>query len=359
MARAEFVPGLDLAGMLYQQVKPVIEGHWPALRWGAARWGRGSEVLGYDTPRSMDHDWGPRLQVYLAGADAALAAPLRECLARELPMRCGGFPNHFERAPGEPSRLMGTPRRPLRHGVFIETLAAFTDRYLGVTPAGPQTATQWLVIPSQKLRGIVSGRVFRDDEGALTELARRLSWYPDPLWHYLLLAGLQRIDQEAPFAPRCFENGDLLGQRLVLQGLAEDLISLAFLIERVHRPYSKWVGRAFADLNIAAELGPQLIQMLEEAAPGRQLELWQQACLTVLRAFNGLDVAPAMPEAFVQFHDRPYEVPALTAIEALQQQLSGDNQVGTRAGAIWQWVRSTDVLDRTESCRALQKLWEP
>ena len=91
MAKAEFIPGLDLAGMLFRQVEPIVVSHWPELSWGATRWGRGSEVLGsevlgYDSARSMDHDWGPRLQIYIVQADVALATAIRECLALELPL---------------------------------------------------------------------------------------------------------------------------------------------------------------------------------------------------------------------------------------------------------------------------------
>ena len=68
-----FIPGLRLAGDFYAEVvRPLLEEEFPALRYAAALLGPGSEVLGFDTRRSADHDWGPRLQVFLddAGADA-------------------------------------------------------------------------------------------------------------------------------------------------------------------------------------------------------------------------------------------------------------------------------------------------
>jgi hypothetical protein len=52
---AEFVPGVELARAFYQEVvAPRLGG----VRHSAARLGPGSDVLGYDTARSTDHDWG-------------------------------------------------------------------------------------------------------------------------------------------------------------------------------------------------------------------------------------------------------------------------------------------------------------
>ena len=54
-----FISGLELSGLFYfEAVKPILNTHFPSLHHGAARIGPGSEVLGFDTEMSMDHDWG-------------------------------------------------------------------------------------------------------------------------------------------------------------------------------------------------------------------------------------------------------------------------------------------------------------
>src|ERR1700682_1567201 len=66
----EFIPGLKLSGMFYREaVRPVLDAEFPALAHSAAILGPGSEVLGFDTQRSTDHHWGPRLMLFLAEAD--------------------------------------------------------------------------------------------------------------------------------------------------------------------------------------------------------------------------------------------------------------------------------------------------
>jgi hypothetical protein len=77
----DFVPGLRLAREFYAtSVRPLLESQFPGLAYAAALLGPGSEVLGFDSQRSTDHDWGPRLQVFLGDSDAArYAAPSPPC----------------------------------------------------------------------------------------------------------------------------------------------------------------------------------------------------------------------------------------------------------------------------------------
>ena len=59
---AKFIPGLKLSGFFYQkEIKPISDREFPSLPYSAAVIGWGSEVLGFDTPTSRDHHWGPRV----------------------------------------------------------------------------------------------------------------------------------------------------------------------------------------------------------------------------------------------------------------------------------------------------------
>jgi len=84
----EFVPGLTLAELFYKEaVSPVLLKHFPRLRYSAALIGHGSEVLGFDTERSTDHHWGPRVQLFLtAGAYIRYKTEIKEVMSQELPV---------------------------------------------------------------------------------------------------------------------------------------------------------------------------------------------------------------------------------------------------------------------------------
>ena len=62
----EFLPGLTLARDFFSEiVQPLLAEKTPGVPYAAALIGPGSDVLGFDTPVSCDHDWGPRLQLFL------------------------------------------------------------------------------------------------------------------------------------------------------------------------------------------------------------------------------------------------------------------------------------------------------
>jgi hypothetical protein len=113
-------------------------------------------------------------------------------------------------------------------------------------------------MPQQRLAGVTAGKVFRDDDGALTSVREQLGWYPEPVWRYLLACQWQRISQEEAFVGRCAEVGDQLGSVLVAGRLVRDLVHLCLLLERRYAPYLKWLGSAFRQLDLADALLPSL-----------------------------------------------------------------------------------------------------
>ena len=91
-----FIQGLELSRILYEtSVKPILANHFPNLRYSAALLGRGSEVLSFDTPQSMDHDWGPRLMLFLDKAGYDRREHIDQVLRRELPPEIRGYPTRY------------------------------------------------------------------------------------------------------------------------------------------------------------------------------------------------------------------------------------------------------------------------
>lgn len=83
-----FIPGLELSRLFYwEAVRPCLDEYLPGLPHAAALIGPGSEVLGFDTPMSQDHNWFPNVLLFLREQDSALSAGIRARLARRVVRR--------------------------------------------------------------------------------------------------------------------------------------------------------------------------------------------------------------------------------------------------------------------------------
>lgn len=202
---APFMAGLVLAGDFYRQaVRPILDAALPGLPHGAALLGPGSEVLGFDTPRSTDHDWGPRLLLFLDPGDRERHGQhLHELLAQRLPTTFTGHPTHFTPA-GERVRVI-TPiaEPPVDHRVVVTDLPTWSAALLDFDPLDQVTMLDWLATPTRRFAEVTMGAVFHDGLGGLTELRRRLRWYPPDLWRHVLAGQWQRIAEEEAFVGRC------------------------------------------------------------------------------------------------------------------------------------------------------------
>lgn len=297
----EFMPGLTLNRLFYTEaVRPLLARSYPGLAYAAARIGSGSDVLGYDTAMSTDHDWGPRLILALSPADhERLAGQLRETLERELPESIRGYPVRFASSNGS---------HPAAHWVFVTTVAAEVAGTLGFDLDQPLTAADWLSFPMQRLLELTAGEVYHDGSGELTAVRKRFAYYPRDVWLYLLAAGWQRISQDDHLMPRAGIVGDELGASLIGARLIRDVMLLGFLMERRYAPYAKWLGTAFARLDCAPALTPLLQQARAAVTWRERSEALAAAGEELARRHNALAITPPLPVAATPFHERPFRV---------------------------------------------------
>jgi hypothetical protein len=336
-----FQPGLRLAAALHDEVvRPLLRATHPGLRYAAALIGPGSEVLGFDTARSTDHDWGPRLQLFLSPADRA-AVPLDELFRDRLPGSFAGFPTNFERAPNG-VELMVASTGPVRHRIVVTDPDSWYAQRLGFLPYHGISELDWLSTPSQLLLEETAGAVFRDDLGVLTAARAALAWYPDPVWRYLLAAQWQRISQEEAFVGRCAEVGDELGAALVTARLARDLGRLQLLMARRYPPYAKWLGTAVARLPGVTEPLAEAVRSVGAAREAALCRAYRQAA----EHHNELALTPPVDTSTRLFHDRPYRVLGADRFAAaLAATLAGTALDGVPLlGAVDQFADSTDLM---------------
>jgi hypothetical protein len=282
-----FVPGLELSRHLYHEsVRPILDDRFRGLRHSAGLLGRGSEVLGFDDEMSTDHDWRPRVLLFLSEVDRArYGDDVNDTLRRELPASIEGRPVECE---------VHTVR-----GYFLAELAVDVD--------GEIAALDWLTFPEYRLRMFTAGEVYHDEVGL--QVARdRLAYYPRDVWLYLLMAGWWRVHPEINLVGRAGDVGDELGSALIGSRLVSDLMRLCFLMERQYAPYSKWFGTAFARLPCGRDLAPTLWSVV-------QAETWQRREDALLVAYeklgamhNALQLTDPVAMTIEQMWDRPFKV---------------------------------------------------
>jgi len=122
-----FIKGLKLSELFYEEaVRPILAAHFPDVTYSAALLGHGSDVLGFDTPQSMDHDWGPRLMLFLDGADREFYQDkIDHVLRQELPREIRGYPTDFGLHEDGTSGMRRDASGPVNHHVAIHTVRAF------------------------------------------------------------------------------------------------------------------------------------------------------------------------------------------------------------------------------------------
>jgi hypothetical protein len=137
-----FISGLELSRRFYQEsVRPTLDAAFPGLPHGAALLGRGSEVLGFDDEMSTDHNWEPRVLLFLREDDHARHGDaIGETLRKGLPPR---FLDH-----------------PTDHAIL--TLRGYFLEHLDFDIDGEIEARDWLTFPEQRLRMITAGAVYHD-----------------------------------------------------------------------------------------------------------------------------------------------------------------------------------------------------
>ncbi len=360
-----FIPGLELCRLFHDEVvSPILHTALPGLQYSAARIGSGSDVLGFDTEMSMDHDWGPRVLLLLGEDDRTrLERTIHETLRRELPATFMGFPTGYESNADGTQRLAVTEPDACSHLIEITTIAEFFNSYLGFDMRQEVEPADWLTFPEQKLRTIVDGVVFHDDIG-LQAARNRFDYYPNDVWLYLLAAAWNRIGQEEHLMGRAGYAGDELGSALIGSRLVRDVMRLCFLMERRYAPYPKWFGTAFRALECAPRLEPVLLDAIHAPDWSLRESALADAYEIVASMHNALGITQSRPAGTTRFFNRPFRVIHLEAdfAAALRSKIQ-DPEVrriaaGRLLGGIDLISDNTDLLCDVEYRRRLRSLYD-
>ncbi len=309
MQPTRHIPGLEICETFFvYSVKPILDRFYPNLKYSAALVGEGSEVLGFDTAISCDHDWGPRVKIFLTEEDQEkLSVEISRKLREELPVKQGVYSINFAKVNEKTTVMEDGLKGSVNHRVEFSTMSGFIREYLAFDIANEIQVADWLTFSEQKLATIVGGKVFHDDLN-FESLRQRFAYYPKDVWLYLMASVWMRIEQEQHLMCRAGSAGDELGSAIIASRLARDVMRLAFLIERSYAPYPKWFGSAFEKLQLAKGLAPDLREVVTADSWKKREKHLIAAYELLANAHNKLNVSAPVPTQASHFFDRPFLV---------------------------------------------------
>lgn len=238
------VKGLELSRQYFTDcLLPELERSAPALVEQAAFGlvGPGSECYGYDDEISRDHDWGPRLCIWVPETLPATDTEKLQQIYESLPATHLGY--------GPVQRL---DTRVPRDGVIPVT--GFYRAFLG-TAEPPRSLRDWLLLPEEALSVCTNGKVFRDDLGEFTRMRSSLeAYFPRDIWLKKIASRLKAAGQHAQYnLERARLRSDALAFAYHTAAFVEESARLSYLVARKYRPHAKWLYRGLLDLDEAGQ----------------------------------------------------------------------------------------------------------
>ncbi|MGD8782672.1 MAG: DUF4037 domain-containing protein [Ignavibacteria bacterium] len=266
--------GLQLARQLYFEcIQQIIAERLPELkdRYSAGLIGYGSDVLANDDELSREHEWGPRLHIFInKDLHRKYAAKMNNAFNEFLPTSFKGFPTRFKYT--DVGAVMTTEQEGFHH-IVITTPERFLELTIGFDSV-PKIDFDWLLISEQRLLEFTRGEIFADFTGEISRLRENLKYFPDDVWKYKLAFLLESIPWEDDLISLCGYRGDHLSMHINLGKTIERIMKLCFLLNKKYCPLSpKWLHCEFKKLpELADDIESYLYKAFEERDYASKIE---------------------------------------------------------------------------------------
>ena len=303
-----FIKGLELNKGLYTDIiKPLLEKCYPDLKYSAALLGYGSDVLGYDTETSMDHNWGPRLQLFIDSKE--LIPELNNYFRHELPFKYKNFPLNFsDPAYDGVQRMTFTDKKPINHLIEINIPEEYFKNRYSVNKMDNFINEDWLTFTDQNLLEITSGLVFHDGLNKINKMREELKFYPPDICKLRMAVLWDYIWNKEAFIGRSIALDDFIGLKIITGRIINYLIKILFFLENKYIPYSKWFGTAFKELTVYDQINKIICNTLEENEPKKIEENLCMLYEKVIEEHNKNNQLPYIKNKPGNFFNRPYKV---------------------------------------------------
>jgi hypothetical protein len=267
------VKGLELARRFFTDVAfPAFKEKAPhtlnSMAFGLV--GPGSECYGFDDGISRDHDWGPRVCIWIP-----------EQLYREEGRRLQAIYGELEKVylGYGPVRRLDT-RFP-RDGV--SSTERFYRNHLG-TDRPPETIRDWLLLPEEALSLCTNGEVFVDPLGRFTGMRRALlAYFPRDLWLKKIASRCAAAGEHGQYNLwRAQRRGDRIAFQYHKACFMKEAAALVFLLRRTYRPFAKWIFHGLRGLGRLGSAVHEHLLTVADSDSVRSLRAAIEGCLGVL-----------------------------------------------------------------------------
>ncbi len=281
--------GLRLSELFFEQsVRPAFKKmlsiqEFQRLSFGLV--GPGSECYGFDDELSRDHDWGPRVIVWVPSTTSKDTIARYQAIYDGLAPYCFGYGY---------SRTLDSSI--IRKG--IHPIDGFFSSVLGYDHP-PTTELEWIVVKEEALSLATNGKVFSDGSGLVTAFrASLMEYYPTDVWLKKISSRCALIAQYGQSnLLRSYARNDELGIGYELAMVAREAAMLVYLLKKQYRPYYKWLFLGLEGLgDLGCSVREQLKGLFAVRSMSERVEIIEVLVVCLQDALSTvLDLCPATP----------------------------------------------------------------
>ncbi|MBO0992025.1 DUF4037 domain-containing protein [Bacillus sp. SD088] len=276
-----FIQGRTLSSQFYREIiQPLLVN----IPHDAVLVGEGSDVLGFDQPISTDHDWGPRVTIFVSKNNEIHS--IRNRILANLPEKFLGYSTSIDEDTSN---------------IQVITAKEWLQNNLGIKDIHALSYDDWLSFPQQHLLQFVGGISFADSLGDYKKAKQILSWYPDDVWRWAMASQWYLIWASERLIQRTLEAKDYLGSQLIVQKVVRYIIEMWFLQNKQYKPYDKWLGSAFGKIAGSDFFREKSWEIFSTNDKNKQIELLQQMLVRLGENHNRLRLSKVINPTIVSY----------------------------------------------------------